>query len=196
MSEAATHASGLIGPNAVLQMLPVITRFDGPERCARLLAAAGIDREPDGHSMIPETLAARLHRQVRLEEPDLAPRLAADAGRETANYILANRIPKPAQWILKALPKAAAARLLSHAIAQHAWTFVGSGTLYVPDPWTFEIEDNPLIRGECSDTCLCHWHAAVFARLYQVLVSTACRCEETRCGAQDPRHRCRFELRT
>lgn len=188
------RATGLIGPNAILQLLPLIERLGGPERRARMLAAAGLFDLPDGQSMIPETDAARLHRQLRLEEPELAPCLTAAAGYETANYILANRIPPSAQWLLKALPPGASARLLSRAIARHAWTFAGSGHLHVVNPWTFELENNPLIRGETSDTCICHWHAAVFAQLYRTLVSGSCGCAETRCGAQGLGHRCRFEL--
>jgi len=95
---------------------------------------------------------------------------------------------------LKALPPAPAAGLLSRAIARHAWTFVGSGRFHVRDAWTFEIEGNPLIRGEASEPCLCHWHTAVFERLYEALVAPASRCAETRCGAQGRDSRCRFEL--
>lgn len=192
--EDAPRDAGLIGPNAILQLLPVIDHFGGPERLARLLSAASIREVPNGDAMIPEADAARLHRQLRLEEPDLAPRLAARAGRETANYILAHRIPRPVQWMLKALPKGPSARLLSRAIAQHAWTFVGSGRFYVRDPWCFEIEDNPLIRGETSTDCLCHWHVAVFERLYQSLVAPSCQCLETHCAAQGPDNICRFQL--
>ncbi|MFQ6548504.1 bacteriochlorophyll 4-vinyl reductase [Aestuariibius sp. 2305UL40-4] len=194
MSEDAQPTSGLIGPNAVLQLLPVLDRLGGPDWRTQILAKAGIVEVPDGTCMIPETVAARLHHQVRLEEPEMAPRLVSLAGFETANYILKQRIPSRAQKLLKALPSWAAARLLSRAIAQHAWTFVGSGTLHVIDPWTFEIEDNPLIKGEASDTCLCDWHVGVFARLYQSLVAQDSICSETRCGAQQPGYRCRFEL--
>lgn len=187
-------APGLIGPNAILQLLPVLDGLGGPRRRASMLDAAGIQVIPDGLSMIPEADAARLHRQLRLEEPERAPRIAAAAGRETANYILANRIPRPAQWVLKLLPRGPAARVLSRAIARHAWTFVGSGRFHVLDPWTFEIVENPLIRGESSSVCLCHWHAAVFERLYQSLVAPSCRCHETSCGAQGNHSRCRFRL--
>ncbi len=195
MSETGNPASGLIGPNAILQVLPVIERFGGPERCSGMLARAGLRHIPHGDRMIPETDAARLHRQLRREEPDMAPALSHEAGIGTANYILRHRIPRPAQWLLRALPPAPAARLLSRAIAQHAWTFVGSGRLVVADAWSFEIEANPLIAGETSDACLCHWHAGVFARLYQVLVAQGTSCTETCCGAQHPGNRCRFELR-
>jgi bacteriochlorophyll 4-vinyl reductase len=33
----------------------------------------------------------------------------------------------------------------------------------------FEIADNPVVRGEHSETPLCHWHAAVFERLFSAL---------------------------
>lgn len=144
--------------------------------------------------MIPETDAAQLHQQLRREEPTLAPTLATRAGIGTADYILANRIPKQAQWVLKAMPKGASARMLSRAIAQHAWTFVGSGQLTVADPWTFEIAGNPLIKGETSERCLCDWHVGVFAQLYQTLVSRHAVCVETCCGAQKGADRCRFEV--
>lgn len=187
-------APGLIGPNAILQLLPVIDRFAGPEAVNRLLTRAGLPSIPDGHGMIPEDHAARLHRQLRRDAPDDAPRLSAEAGARTADYILAHRIPKPAQWLLKALPSGPSARLLSRAIAQHSWTFAGSGRFRVLDPWTFQIADNPLIRGEVSETCLCHWHAAVFARLYATLVSPRCTCIETACGSRSPDRLCRFEI--
>lgn len=185
---------GLIGPNAILQMLPVIERLGGRQRRAQMLARAGIFDLPDGSAMIPETAAARLHRQLRREEPELAPRLAEDAGRRTADYILAHRIPRPVQWLLRALPPAAAAALLSRAIEAHAWTFVGSGRFRVVDAWTFEIRNNPLIRGEISDHCLCHWHAGVFARLYAVLVAPGCRCREVACGSLGAGDVCRFQI--
>lgn len=188
------QAPGLIGPNAVLQLLPILERLGGPEGRARMLAAAGIFEVPDGRSMIPEADAARLHHQLRCEEPEMAAALTAHAGRETGNYILRHRIPPSAQRVLKALPKWAASRLLSRAIAQHSWTFVGSGQLKVVDPWTFEITDNPLIRGEASDACLCTWHASVFAQLYRTLVAPDSTCTETCCGAQRGGNPCRFEL--
>ena len=161
---------------------------------SRLLASAGVFEIPDGRSMIPETEAARLHRQLRMDEPDLAPGLASLAGVETANYILANRIPKPAQWALKALPARPAARILSRAIEKHSWTFAGSGIFRVLDPWTFEIENNPLVAEETNSGCLCHWHVAVFQQLYQALVARPCQCTETRCGAQSHGNTCHFSL--
>lgn len=194
MSEDA-HRGALIGPNAILQLLPQIERIGGEARVAQMLAEAGVFDVPDGSRMIPEGDAARLHQVLRRDEPQLAPGLAAEAGRATADYILAHRIPQPAQWVLRALPSRLAAGMLSRAIAQHAWTFAGSGRFRVVSPWEFEIARNPMVGGESSATPLCHWHAAVFERLYRVLVHPRAACRETQCCASAGGGPCRFEVR-
>lgn len=193
-SGAVLSGGGLIGPNAILQLLPVLDRFGGPVWREGVLAEAGI-AVPDGNAMIPEAEAARLHRHLRMVAPEAAAQLAREAGVETANYILAHRIPPLAQWLLKGLPPWAAARALARAIERHAWTFAGSGTFRVVTPWVFEIARNPLIAGEESEGCLCHWHRGVFTQLYRTLVAADCMCEETQCGAQPGAACCRFELR-
>ncbi|MFA8385210.1 MAG: bacteriochlorophyll 4-vinyl reductase [Pelagibaca sp.] len=184
----------MIGPNAILQLLAPLDRAFGPARTAQLLAEAGLRDVPDGTRMIPETDAAQLHQLLRRKAPDLAAELAAEAGRGTADYILAHRIPKPVQTLLKLLPARLAARVLSAAIAKHAWTFAGSGTFRVVSPWCFEIAQNPIVRGETSATPLCHWHAAVFERLYRVLVHPAATCRETACCASSAAGLCRFDI--
>lgn len=194
MSDSARHGTALIGPNAILQTIPVLDQLLGQDGCGRLLERAGIIKIPDGQSMIPEHLAANLHRQLRQDAPQLSRQAAERAGLATANYILANRIPKPAQTVLRLLPAGLSAKVLSRAIHRHAWTFVGSGRFDVVDPWCFEIHNNPLIRGEKHPACLCHWHTAVFARLFQVLVAGNCTCHETVCAAQGHQDVCRFEL--
>lgn len=194
MPEDARGTQGLIGPNAVLQLLPVLERVEGRAGAAGMLARAGLRDVPDGSRMIPEGDAARLHHLLRAETGPRAPALAAEAGRRTADYILAHRIPRFVQIALRALPAPLAARALARAIAKHAWTFAGSGRFRVVSPWCFEIAHNPIIRGESSDTPLCHWHAAVFARLYQVLVHPRVQCDETHCAALGGAPVCRFEL--
>lgn len=139
------------------------------------------------------------HGRVALIGPNallqLLPVISREAGRATADYILAHRIPRIVQQVLKALPAGLAAPLLARAITRHAWTFVGSGRFRCRDPWTFEITDNPLIRGEHSPVPLCVWHAAVFERLYATLVARDCRCEEETCAAQGLSDNCRFRIR-
>ncbi len=192
-SEDVRAQHGLIGPNAILQMLPVLDQVLGPTRRKEIVAACGLRSIPDGTHMIPEADAARLHAQVRREAPRLAAFLSQLAGTATARYILRNRIPRPAQMLLKVLPAGVSAKLLSQAIEKHAWTFAGSGQFHVVDPMTFEIIDNPLIKGETANHALCHWHRAVFARLYSELVAPGMACEEVSCAAQGGR-RCLFQL--
>ncbi len=184
--------TGLIGPNAILQLLPVLDRAGGPALRGQLLQAADVT-VPDGTTMIDEAPAVRLHQQLRRALPDRAAALLSEAGTGTADYILAHRIPRAAQILLKALPAPLAARLLAKAIDRHAWTFAGSGGFTVISPICFDICDNPVVRGELADRPICAWHAAVFARLYQVLVHGDVVCRETACCAQGARA-CRFEL--
>ena len=190
-------ASGQIGPNALTQLLPLLERVGGAELRERLLARAGVFELPDMTGLIDEAPVARLHQAMRAEVPDLAPRLAWEAGARTADYILAHRIPRAVQAVLKPSPAWIAGPVLSKAIARNAWTFAGSGRFEVVRGWpaVFLIHDNPVVRGERSDTCLCHWHAGVFERLYRVLVTDRARAREVACCACGA-PACRFELRT
>lgn len=145
--------------------------------------------------MVPEADVARLHRTVRLDLPRLASAILAEAGARTADYILSHRIPKAAQLVLKRLPAPVSAALLSRAIARNAWTFAGSGRFRAETPWCFAIDANPLVRGEHGDRPLCHWHAAVFERLYGTLVASDVTAVEVACCAERGVHTCRFDLR-
>lgn len=116
-----------IGPNAIHQLVDVLDRREGREVRDRLCAAAGIVPPPADAGMWPEAEAAALHRTVREAVPDRAGALLDEAGAATGDYILSHRIPRLAQWALRALPRGIAARLLARAIAAHAWTFAGSG---------------------------------------------------------------------
>jgi divinyl protochlorophyllide a 8-vinyl-reductase len=106
-----------------------------------------------------------------------------------------HRIPGAARRALMALPASLAAPLLARAIARNAWTFAGSGAFEMVStrPPVFLIRDNPVVRGEVSRTPLCHWHAAVFQRLFGALVHPGYRAHETECCAMGA-GACRFEL--
>ncbi|MDG3041941.1 bacteriochlorophyll 4-vinyl reductase [Roseicyclus marinus] len=191
------EASARIGPNAILQFVPVLEAARGPDETAHILAMAGIIALPDpAGGLIEEGPAARLHQVVRQAMPGDAARLAMEAGRRTGDYILAHRIPKPAQTVLKLLPARLSVPILSKAIAKHAWTFCGSGAfrLGAGRPPVFEILDNPVVRGEVSEVPLCHWHAAVFERLFCAICGKDWQVVETTCCAQGAQA-CRFELR-
>lgn len=188
-------ATGRIGPNALLQLAPVLEREGGVRLREAIFAAGGVQGLPGLDTMIPEGPVAAVHQALRARLPDRAAVLAAEAGRRTAGYILANRIPKPAQTLLRHLPRALSAPLLARAIARNAWTFAGSGTFRVVStrPMLFEIEGNPVVRGETSATPVCHWHSAVFAGLFAALIDPRAEVAETACCAcGDPS--CRFQV--
>lgn len=190
------QAGARIGPNAILQLVPVLEEAAGRDVAAHVMAMAGVFELPDpAAGLIDEAPAARLHQAMRLELPEVAPMLAREAGLRTGDYILANRIPQPVQAVLKRLPARLSAPILSKAIAKHAWTFCGSGAFRLVSSWppVFEIADNPVVRGEVSDVVLCHWHAAVFERLFTAICGPRWRAVETACCAQGA-HACRFVL--
>lgn len=166
-----------IGPNAILQLVPVLDRLEGRAARDSLLEAAGVGVPPDHAGMWPEVQCRAAHLAVWQGCGDRAPAILAAAGQGTADYILAHRIPAVAQSLIRSLPAALGARLLTAAIAKHAWTFTGSGTFRVASrrPLTFEITDNPLAFPGKP----CPWHAAVFQRLFQSLVWPTARVEGT-----------------
>jgi len=194
-ADAPPACGARIGPNAILQMLPVLDAHVGAETRRALLAEAGVIAIPDGASMIPEGPAAALHQALRRRLPREAPAIAREAGLGTADYILAHRIPRPAQRLLRLMPAALAAPILARAISRHAWTFAGSGRFEVAAarPLAFTLRDNPVVRGERAADPLCHWHVAVFERLFRTLVSPRARVTETACCAQGA-PACRFEI--
>jgi divinyl protochlorophyllide a 8-vinyl-reductase len=185
-------AAGRIGPNALLQLVPVL---DGAG-VRGVFEAAGVRVPPPDAGMWPEAEVAAVHRRLRADWPAQAPGWLAAAGAGTGDYILAHRIPAAAQALLRALPGAVAGPLLALAIRRNAWTFAGSGRFRIAGwrPLVFEIAGNPLIAGERHGVPVCHWHVAVFRRLFGRLVWPDVRVEETDCAAAGGGV-CRFVIR-
>lgn len=193
---AAEPNEARIGPNSVLQLVQVLDTHVGEAARQALMREAGLMALPADNGLMPEGPAARLHQALRRGYPaEAASLLAGEAGERTGDYILAHRIPHPAQRLLRVLPRSLATRLLAGAIGKHAWTFAGSGDFRVARgrPLTFELHDNPVVRGEHATQPLCHWHAAVFQRLFNALVSADIRCVETHCCAMGA-PACRFAI--
>jgi divinyl protochlorophyllide a 8-vinyl-reductase len=163
MDSGGTPNTGArIGPNAILQLLPVLDRRLGRTGRDRLLQ--GIALPPSDAGMWPEETCCAAHLAVWQGLPNAATVLA-EAGQGTADYILAHRIPGLAKWLIRTLPAPLGARLLTAAITRHAWTFAGSGQFRVASrsPLVFEVAQCPMAFGG-------HWHAAVFQGLYRELV--------------------------
>lgn len=170
-----------IGPNAILQLVPVLDRFQGRVGRDRVLDAAGVAVPPADAGMWPESQCRAVHLAVWQGCGDRAAEILAAAGQGTADYILAHRIPGAARAVIRALPAPMGASLLSAAIARHAWTFAGSGRFAIVSrrPLTFQIEGNPLAFPGLP----CPWHASVFSRLFRALVWPCARVEDCHNGA-------------
>lgn len=188
-------AEARIGPNAITQLVAVLDRVEGRGVRAAVMAEAGVAVPDPDLGMIPERDAAAVHRALRVVLPERAEGLLRLAGLATGSYILQHRIPQPAQWAIRALPAPIGARLLAGAIARHSWTFAGSGQFRIVGwhPLTFEVVGNPLVAGLRAEGPICHWHAAVFERLFARLVWKGCVVRETRCRAAGDAA-CRFEV--
>lgn len=194
---------GRIGPNAITQCIAALDAQHGQAVTARVFALAGLT----GHlteppvAMVDEQAVLRLHQALRQVLGVAAARaLGREAGRRTAAYLMAHRIPGPMHWLLPRLPAAWAGRLLLRAIAGHAWTFCGSGGFRVLAPpaggrgWRFMLQGAATCRGTRADVPLCDYFAATFEGLFDRLVQPGCRCEETACMAQGA-PACEFTLR-
>jgi divinyl protochlorophyllide a 8-vinyl-reductase len=176
----------LIGPNAVTQLGAALAAARGMPALTRVFGAAGlahyVDEAPQ--AMIPEREAVRVHRALRAVLGGEAEPIAFDAGLRTGDYLLAHRIPKPAQVLLKALPRRLAAFLFLRAIAAHAWTFSGSGRFSArmsAAGCVLEIAANPLAGNPCA------WHRGVFTRLFRALIAPQAQVDEIACtGAGAP----------
>jgi divinyl protochlorophyllide a 8-vinyl-reductase len=185
---------GRIGPNAILQLVDVLERRGEGELLSYVLAEAGVWRPPRDAGMLPEGDCAAVHQALRRLTP-AAEGLLEEAGSATGDYILANRIPKAAQAVLRSLPGWVAGPALTKAIARHSWTFAGTGEFRVEAsrPLVVSVARNPLVAGWRASTPQCIWHVGVFRRLYGQLVWPSVRVREVACCAcGDPA--CRFEV--
>ena len=195
---SAVGVAGRIGPNAIIRVAETLHEMFGPDVTAGLFAQAGL-----GHylvklpeKMVNEVEVLSLHEVLRaqLGQPACAD-ITWKAGLKTADYLLANRIPKAAQLLFKALPAALSARLLLKTIGGHSWTFAGSGqfSYEVGQTVVLTIHNNPLCRDVRTDVPVCDFYSATFERLFQVLVHPNTQVEETACEAKGD-DICRFEL--
>lgn len=180
--------SGRIGPNAVIRVEEAVAAIEGAGAALRIFQGAGIakwlERRPT--EMVDETRVAALHRSLHGVLGDGRARtIGWIAGQRTADYLLANRIPRAAQTVLKGLPPRLAAPILTRAIARNAWTFVGSGQLDVEGgrPIVISVKDCPLCKGVSSAAPYCDFYGGTFERLFTRLVNPGSRAREIACQA-------------
>ncbi len=174
-----------IGPNAIIQSVRVLQHCCGNEATTALLHQSShpaLRHLPEAlpETMVPETLfhalVAELEHQLG---PETTTAILEQAGHQTADYLLAHRIPRPFQVVVRSLPKRAGLWLLLVAIKQHAWTFAGSGSfstagiLTAPTP-TLHLSLPPIARAPVAA-----FYAGTFRRLFQVLITPACQVEQS-----------------
>lgn len=185
----------LIGPNSVIHLIPLLDTALGESERDRLMLLSGISAVPPQQDLMAETPAASLHQLLREHHPDVAATLTRRAGLLTGDHIVEHHIPVAAMRVMRNLPSWLAAPVLASVVEKHAWTFAGSGKFRVRSkvPLVFELHDNPVVRGEAQLEPICHWHAAVFERVFCRIVDPNMRCVETACCATGA-HSCRFEI--
>ncbi len=177
-----------IGPNAITRVAEALRASEGDAAALALFGRAGLtaylERPPA--SMVPEADVARLHRLLRDALPgETARKISIDAGRRTGDYLLAHRIPRGVQRVLRCVPPQLASRVLLAAIRRHAWTFAGSGTFaatVAPQP-RLTITGNPLCRELQASVPVCTYYAATFEHLFRALVHRDATVTEAACEA-------------
>lgn len=193
---APQRAAALIGPNAIIQVAKVLTERLGDRRAESIVRASTpytLGTLPQ--HMVPEAeaLALTTHVMRQLGETS-ATSVLHEAGLRTGDYLLANRIPRVAQWIIGVLPRQAGLSILLKSMMAHAWTFAGSGTFTVQRLGT-EIELTfhacAMCRELTSAGPVCDFYAGTFERLVTALVSRTAIVREVECHAQGGRC-CRF----
>ena len=226
MTEPETSHIHRIGPNAITRVAEALREAGPQERVERLFAQAGLAHylaQPP-EKMVDEREVTRLHQVLRdqLGIP-AALEIARSAGVRTGDYLLAHRIPRGVQVLLKWLPARLASQVLLNAIQRHAWTFAGSGELRVRKayPPHLAIAGCCICQGALAQAQtpaqalgqaqaqtqaqvqalgqaqaqrpLCDFYAAAIERLFQQLVHPRSRVTETQCQALGA-EACTFEV--
>jgi divinyl protochlorophyllide a 8-vinyl-reductase len=186
-----------IGPNAITRVAEALiaARGSADDVFARAGLTHYLSKPPE--AMVDERDVTSLQHALRVAlDAEDARAIGLDAGRRTGDYLLAHRIPKPAQRILKLLPAGAASKMLLQAVAKHAWTFSGSGdfSYSVGRPVRVRIRDCPLCRGEHAEAPVCDFYRGTFERLFTTLVNRRTQVRETQCQATGA-DACTFEMR-
>lgn len=199
----AVATAARIGPNAVTRVGEVLRQRLGERRAHDVFERAGLAayaRVPPV-AMIDEVEVISLHRALHADlGAPLAREVAREAGRLTADYLLARRIPLAAQFLLRGLPAPLAASLLLATIRRHAWTFSGSGRFAIAQAPSrkgraqVSIADNPLCRGVTDSQPGCDYYAGTLERLFRVLVHPSTQVVEVACEASGA-SACVFEFR-
>lgn len=198
---SALAPAARIGPNAITRVAQALQVLLGEAAAQRVFERAQLAHylAVPPSSMVDEAEVQRLHQALRAECDAATVRCVARlAGKHTGDYLLAHRIPRAAQVVLRALPSRLAMRVLLAAIGRHAWTFAGGGifTAQPGRPLRLRIVHCPLCAGRTARAAVpqCDYYAATFERLLTRLVDRRIRVVEVLCEAAGDAA-CEFEAR-
>ncbi len=191
--------AGRIGPNAIIRVAEALEAQEGHHALVALFDLAGLAHylEAPPTTMVDEREVTVLQSALRTQLGLQAARsVSRDAGLRTGDYLLANRIPGPAQFVLSLLPPRLAGRVLIKAIRSNAWTFVGTGVFGADSnyPPRLSVIDSPICRDARADEPLCDFYAGCFERLFRRLVHPEAVATEVACQAAGA-EACIFEIR-
>jgi divinyl protochlorophyllide a 8-vinyl-reductase len=196
-----SHAvAGRIGPNAIIQTAAALRARVGDSRSRTLVhGATGRALEAMPAEMVDEAEVNQLVHALRHDlDPALFEAVLRDAGARTAAYLMAHRIPRPVQWLMRVLPAPLALRVLFAGIMRHTWTFAGTAAVTLErrpgEPLRLVMRHCPMCRDLRASTPACHFYAGTLGTLLARLVTPRAEVVEVACEATGA-PACEFALR-
>lgn len=187
-----------IGPNTIIQLAHVLRdRFGEGVAATLLFESTGYAMGALPQAMVDEREAQAFVRTVmRAVGATQGTRILHEAGHRTADYLMGHRIPRPAQWLMKALPRRAGLNILLRAMQANAWTFAGSGSFsvhHLPKRVDLTFHDCAMCRDLHTSQPVCGFYAGTFEHLIRTLVAPRAEVREVECQSTGG-HCCRFEV--
>jgi divinyl protochlorophyllide a 8-vinyl-reductase len=188
-----------IGPNTIIQLAHVLRDRHGRGVASSVLFEStgyALTAPPRSHGRRARGAGARTRSCTRSANGRV-PRVLHEAGRRTADYLMANRIPAPCAVGHEG---AAEARRPGGAAARPCRPTPGPSRGAAPSAWsctrTGDDAHLPRLRhvpGHEAEGPVCDFYAGTFEHLIRTLVAPRAEVREVECQAQGG-HCCRFEV--
>jgi divinyl protochlorophyllide a 8-vinyl-reductase len=186
-SSSSRGTPGRIGPNAVIQTVRALEERCGSAEAARMLAgrpARWLAERPS--AMVDERDFRDLVEAIGAAMPaDEASAVLYRSGRLTGEYVLANRIPRIAQTLIRALRRGPGPAILLRAIGANAGTFGESGSYAYTAGGTPRVQiANPVLSASPElAAAVCAYNRGAFEALFRGLIDAQASIVEEHCQA-------------
>lgn len=187
------RSAGFMSANLVLPLYDVLGDHSGPKTRDEIFGEAGLRYLPGPEDPVRERQVCAVHQGVRLHFPETSKEIFEEAAMIAADIVAEYRIPASGKAMLRKMPWPLSTWMLVRSAQQNAWTFGGSGLFKANTTAQVELRGNPSIKGASAEDPLCHFHRALFQRLFRTLVHPRMTCVEHSCEASGG-DCCRFEL--